>query len=302
MGAMRQLPPALALVVALTACATQTADERMEANIAALHIHQDNTRERMQARTDAENKVDRERLGTGVGSRPAPPTFGLAPAAASAAPPPVAVDDDAGVGGLPPIMRAFVVPPEKCATMTPERAKDLETFILGVPLTPGDSYKDDPLPKLREDTNKVRAVVAVARQCIQPMDAWKIQNPRGTWLGAASEADIERHYADAEGWAARLDAEIDRTQTCVLTPGCMAARAAADVKEVLEPVCALIAQRAKDVRDLAREKANPSGVVDLKLLHTIGEEIQWIDNEEMPARKARYTAEAHKPFNASLCK
>jgi hypothetical protein len=299
---MRQLHASVALVLALAACgASQTPDQRTEADVAAMHIHQDDTRERMQAITDAENKADRERFQQAHEAAAAPRAT-AAPAVSAAPEAPGPVDDVAGVGGLPPIKRSFVITPEKCAALTPQLATDLENFILSAPLTPGDSYKDDPLPKLRGDTNTVRQAVAVARKCITPGDAWKIQNPRGTWLGAASEADIERHYADAEGWAARLDAEIDRTQTCVMTPGCMAARKAADVKEVLDPVCQLIAQRAKDVRDIARERANPSGVVDLHLLHQIGEEIQWIDNEEMPARKARYTAEAHKPFSAALCK
>lgn len=229
------------------------------------------------------------------GSRAAGPASSVA-----ASPPPA--DDDAGVGGLPPIKRAFVVPPEKCASLTPEKAETLVLTILGAPRTPGDSYKDDPLPKLREMTNSIRALVAAARQCVRPLDAWKIINPRGTWLGPASETNIEQQYAAAEAWAAALDAEIDRTQTCVMTTGCMAARAAADAKEALEPVCEMIAQRAKDVRDIARERSNPGGVVDLKLLHRIGEEIQWIDNEELPARKARYAAAAHKPFTAGLCK
>jgi hypothetical protein len=176
---MGPLHGSLAFVLALTACASQTPDERVQEAIAAQP--QDHTRERMQAITDAENKALAERLGTGGGSRPAPPT--LVPAASAAPPPPAPVDDEVGVGGLPPIKRVFVFAPEKCASLTPEKVKNLITTILSAPQTPGDSYKDDPLPKLREESNGLRGLVAAARQCVQPIDAWRIIFPNGTWIG-----------------------------------------------------------------------------------------------------------------------
>lgn len=223
----------------------------------------------------------------------------LAAGAASADPPPAA--KAAAVPPVAAIRTDWPVTPEQCKKLPPDKAAEVLGNILAVPYTPGEQYKDEPLPKLRDWTNATRLEVAVARQCIPPADAWKIIHPRGTWVGAASEADVERRYGDAERWAAALDAQIDDMQTCLQTPGCMAARKAAEVKAVLDGVCALLAQRAQDVRDMVREKSNPAGVVDKYLLHRIGLDIQAVDDALVDA-KANYAASARRPFAPSLCR
>ena len=124
-------------------------------------------------------------------------------------------------------------------------------------------------------------------------------NPRGTWFGTASAKIVERNYADAEQWAAALDAEIDATQTCIDTAGCMEKRKADEIAEKRAQVCSAIAMRAQALKDIATEKANPGGVVDLKLLHSIGEQVQALDAIEIPGRKAAYQAVAKKPFYGS---
>ena len=51
---------------------------------------------------------------------------------------------------------------------------------------------------------------------------------------------------------------------------------------------------------MTKEKANPSGVVDLVKLHDLGQFIQDADAIIVPD-KAAYTAKMHKPFTMAAC-
>jgi len=111
-------------------------------------------------------------------------------------------------------------------------------------------------------------------------------------------ATFEKIYADTEAWAAADDVAIDEEQRCLTTSGCIAKRVADRAKkasdEALIAVCLDVQKREADVRDMSRERANPSGYVDKVLLHSLGEDIQEID-ARLPASKAAYAAIAHKP-------
>jgi len=54
------------------------------------------------------------------------------------------------------------------------------------------------------------------------------------------------------------------------------------------------------VNEIAQERRNPGGVVDLNALHDLGQRIQDID-AGLPGLKADYKAAAHKPFGEALC-
>ena len=206
-----------------------------------------------------------------------------------------------------PVLTEFSPPSaEKCASITTEQWGYVQRVIADTPRTSGDVYKDKPLAELRNWTNDLRKAVAGARACAPVLDAgkqpgwsmFKALNPKGTWFTGADKI-VERNYDEAEKWAAALDAEIDGTQTCIDTPGCMEKRKADEIAEKRSWVCSAIAQRAQALKDIATEKANPGGVVDLKLLHSMGELVQGLDAVEIPARKAAYTAIAKRPFSGS---
>ena len=93
--------------------------------------------------------------------------------------------------------------------------------------------------------------------------------------------------------AAKVAKMIADEQACRATPTCMAARVA---KEICNDIATL-----KDVkRQIADEKANPGGVVDLELLHGLGER-QQANEAAIRDEKAQYLKLAKKPFSEALC-
>ena len=100
------------------------------------------------------------------------------------------------------------------------------------------------------------------------------------------------------------NAAIDAELQCRASAQCMAARAKAHemkaIADALESVCFAVQQRAQTVAAIAAERANPTGVVDLATLHSLGQTLQGID-AALPGLKAEYTRVAHKPFAASAC-
>lgn len=149
-------------------------------------------------------------------------------------------------------------------------------------------------------------MVAAMRQCtpiVGPFKMWKALYPDGTYLPDAGTR-LESNYSAAEAWAAADDAAINQEQACRMTRGCVAARNAARAKADLEAtvggICEFLSRRAEDVREIAREKANPSGVVDLNVLHVRGGDIQWID-DQLIGLKNHYAALVHKPFALAVC-
>jgi hypothetical protein len=65
----------------------------------------------------------------------------------------------------------------------------------------------------------------------------------------------------------------------------------------LEAGCSARADRASAVAQLAHEKANPAGVVDLALLHSLGQQISY-DDEVI----ASYRPWAGEDFPVEVCK
>jgi len=90
--------------------------------------------------------------------------------------------------------------------------------------------------------------------------------------------------------AKRVDAALKIEDSCEAADACMAAR-----------VCEAIATRTDIGAQIRRERANPGGVVNLKLLHDLGEQAQALD-DLIAARKKRFVSARKKPFAASMCK
>lgn len=107
--------------------------------------------------------------------------------------------------------------------------------------------------------------------------------------------DDERRAAAKEALEAlesakRVVAALKVEDACEATDACMATR-----------VCEAIAARADVDAQIRRERANPGGVVNLKLLHDLGEQAQATD-DVIAARKKRFAAARKKAFAAAMCK
>jgi hypothetical protein len=97
--------------------------------------------------------------------------------------------------------------------------------------------------------------------------------------------------AQADARAAAAQAATDAEAKCQASAACMSERARS-------VACAIVRERATLVQQIARERANPSHVVNLTMLHNLGQELQSLD-EQLPAAKAQYTAIAHKALVCS---
>ncbi len=94
---------------------------------------------------------------------------------------------------------------------------------------------------------------------------------------------------DAEEESA-VAAEIS---TCRANPQCTWVR-------VSVPLCTALKDKRDYQQDMAKEKANPAGVVNLKYLHDLGQQIQLADENIAMFRKD-YREQMRRPFNESAC-
>ena len=114
--------------------------------------------------------------------------------------------------------------------------------------------------------------------------------------------------AKTEQWVSAMQAAVVVEKACRVDKKCMAKRAAEEAEakfltDVVNPLCAADSSREEARAAIAREKANPGGVVDVTLLHDLGITIQNAEDEMKPLRP-RYLAVRHHPFTGwrSECK
>jgi len=116
------------------------------------------------------------------------------------------------------------------------------------------------------------------------------------------QAQLRQYDADAadklqarvDAWSAGVDKQIADEEQCRQTPQCMGDRIAL-------PLCDSIADRRDAAQSIAKERSNPGGVVDLSVLHDLGERIQQ-DNAAIADLKRQYAATTHRPFSEGSCK
>jgi hypothetical protein len=97
--------------------------------------------------------------------------------------------------------------------------------------------------------------------------------------------------------AAKLDSRLqtlEEEKACRASPACMDKRAA-------QTVCQYMDAKRHAIKALARERANPSGTVNLTALNDWGRQIQDAD-EQIADGKKEFTEQTKKPFNEALCK
>jgi hypothetical protein len=97
-----------------------------------------------------------------------------------------------------------------------------------------------------------------------------------------------------EKWVTDTGSAIDEEIKCRASDECRARRIAASI-------CATIADKREAQQQMATERRNPGGVVDLQVLHDLGERIQ-IDDGNITKLRADYAGLAKKTFSEALCK
>jgi hypothetical protein len=104
---------------------------------------------------------------------------------------------------------------------------------------------------------------------------------------------IAQSLAVVDQESAQVTKLIADEKSCRITPACIGARIAAEI-------CADLKDRREVQKQINEEKANPGGVVDLELLHSLGERAQ-ADDAAITSEKAQYAKTTHKPFTEALC-
>jgi hypothetical protein len=94
-------------------------------------------------------------------------------------------------------------------------------------------------------------------------------------------------------WADRIRRAATAEKVCRTSTECLADRAA-------KPLCEALSEKKGHQADLAKEKANPAGVVNLAYLHDIGQALQDDDDRIAEAKRA-YSAATKLPFRESRC-
>jgi hypothetical protein len=179
-------------------------------------------------------------------------------------------------------------PQEICGRMLPLARKLFQSFDAKSPQGPSPkAFETANLEEMRQNYADLQSSVNTFKRCLpyMPSDA-----------GASAQES-----AKTEAWIRAVNAAIDTETKCRATPQCLADRARAKaVADALASVCGTIDTRARAAQDMTRERANPSGVVDLKRLHDLGQVIQALD-AQLPGLKAQYATVAHRPFAATMC-
>jgi hypothetical protein len=199
-------------------------------------------------------------------------------------------------------------PPHTCAdVMQREKVATTKTGVVRQAYL--DSAKQGRSIRMAEEVAKIDASVKDAARFTaewwaarDDLDAEKADYI--AWQNVAIEALEEIRCLDASAvsaQAARIKSESDRIaalldveRVCRASQSCLTGRWASKVRA---DACVDIAGRNLAADEIRREKANPSGVVDLVKLHGLGQALQDADARIADAKKA-YVAQMHKPFPA----
>jgi N-methylhydantoinase A/oxoprolinase/acetone carboxylase beta subunit len=136
------------------------------------------------------------------------------------------------------------------------------------------------------DPDDARVPVAEARRLLAEVQCAHAEP-------AAAAASIAQLSARVDEWSAATDRSIQEEKACRASPECMGGRAA-------KPVCEALERRKGWLADIARERRNPAGVVNLSYLNELGRNVQDTD-EEIATKKRAYATAAKKPFTEAVC-
>lgn len=173
--------------------------------------------------------------------------------------------------------------PTDVPRMLREMARDVECDKPAIPHHPTMAECDAmPRPVCSFDMRECRRDAAAQNDCITA----------ATSIDPHDTADDL--IAKARSLADRIEHDIAAETACRASARCLDERAAATA-------CSALADKRALVDDMARERSNPSGVVDLVTLHELGADIQ-VKEGIYAAAVADFRAQRHKPFSESLCR
>ena len=112
---------------------------------------------------------------------------------------------------------------------------------------------------------------------------------------AAPDQELDAAFI---AFRSRVEGALVQERTCRASKECMLKR---EILNITLEICEDVQDRNEAAAAMKAERANPSGVVDLALLHDLGARIQS-DNVQIAQGKADYQRVAKKPFNEALCK
>ena len=115
---------------------------------------------------------------------------------------------------------------------------------------------------------------------------------------AAIDRDLGVAVPDTSQTEALTASLVQKEQACRQDKKCLTNRQAA---VLAQQICFAYAQGLQGRAEIRRERANPSGVVDLESLHDSGELVQNSD-EQVAAGKAAYAKLTGRPFSTASCK
>jgi hypothetical protein len=115
----------------------------------------------------------------------------------------------------------------------------------------------------------------------------------GLQCGSDAYSGLAQVRTDVDAWAAKVEQEVAKERACRADGECMAVRAS-------KPLCEALRDKRGHQEDLAKERANPAGVVNLTYLHDLGQAIQDADERIAQARRD-YAKATKKPFSEARC-
>jgi hypothetical protein len=119
---------------------------------------------------------------------------------------------------------------------------------------------------------------------------------RGCLRGQCGDPLTDAERAKGQGLLAQFDPWIAAWETALPAERLRRATDKADAATI----CGLTTQLQQAQARIAKEKANPSGVVDLADLHTTGQMVQAY-TAIIASRKALFLRDRKKAFNAAMC-
>lgn len=170
-----------------------------------------------------------------------------------------------------PYARAQEVAPAPAACRVPDRERALKARSLLediMKLASGPLEGKKSLETIKANPNQLRENFAFLR-CNEPA------------LAPKEVAEQRAFLARASAWADRQEARIAAEENARAT--------------IVVPLCEAVWGVESAKADIAREKANPSGIVDLNALHSAGNAVQYWQSI-VDGLKPQYLAFRHHPF------
>lgn len=205
--------------------------------------------------------------------------------------------------------------------------------VLALTFAAGSAHADPSLECHRKASAAGNNYSAVLAACDKReklgAEAMAILNDLGTrsglaWLETATPEELDDDVPAAQVAAKRLDdinaamglprdsdkivkaiaEDVSKERACRASKKCLDARVAArreeQAKQLAQEVCAANDMREDTLRRFAFEKANPSGVVDLRQLHDLGQALQS-ETPELAAMKANFAKVTGRTWNLAMC-